>query len=60
MRLVLAPKPVEGIDKKLLKSQDQKLGQKYLKNHKNKKTLQPKIGDDSTKNIATLMQIKSL
>jgi hypothetical protein len=30
MRLILAPKPKEGIDKKLLKSWDQKLGQKYL------------------------------
>jgi hypothetical protein len=29
MRLVLAPKPIEGIKEKLLKSRDQKLGQKY-------------------------------
>jgi hypothetical protein len=30
MRLVLAPKPTKGIDEKLLKSQDQKSGQKYI------------------------------
>jgi hypothetical protein len=31
MRLVLAPKPVEGIKEKLLKSQHQKLGQNTSK-----------------------------
>jgi hypothetical protein len=30
MRLVLAPKPTEGIEEKLLKSRDRKSGQKYL------------------------------
>jgi hypothetical protein len=35
MRLVLAPKLMEGIEEKLLKSRDQKSGQKYSKNHKN-------------------------
>jgi hypothetical protein len=30
MMLILAPKPMEGIDEKLLKLRDQKLGQKYL------------------------------
>jgi hypothetical protein len=31
MRLNLTPKPMEGIEKKLLKSWDQELGQKYSK-----------------------------
>ncbi len=31
MRLVLAPKTMEVIEEKLLKSRDQKSGQKYLK-----------------------------
>jgi hypothetical protein len=31
MRLNLAPKPMEGIKEKLLKSWDQELGQKYSK-----------------------------
>jgi hypothetical protein len=30
MRLVLAPKPTEGIEEKLLKSRDKKSGQKTL------------------------------
>jgi hypothetical protein len=37
MRLILALKPTEGIEEKLLESQDQKSAQKYSKNHKNKK-----------------------
>jgi hypothetical protein len=37
MRLILAPKPMEGIEEKLLKSQDRKLGQKYSENHENGK-----------------------
>jgi hypothetical protein len=37
MRLVVAPKPMERIKEKLLKSPDQKSGQKYSKNHENKK-----------------------
>jgi hypothetical protein len=36
MRLILAPKPKEEIDKKLLKSQDKKSGQKYIKTTKMK------------------------
>jgi hypothetical protein len=35
MGLILAPKPKEGIEEKLLKSQDKKLGQKYYENHEN-------------------------
>jgi hypothetical protein len=31
MRLVQAPKPMEGINEKLLKSRDQKSDQKYLR-----------------------------
>jgi hypothetical protein len=30
MQLILAPKPMEEIDEKLLKSGDKKSGQKYL------------------------------
>jgi hypothetical protein len=30
MRLILAPKPMEEIDEKFLKSRDQKSGKKYL------------------------------
>jgi hypothetical protein len=37
MRLVLACKPMEGIEEKLLKSRNRKSGQKYSKNHKNEK-----------------------
>jgi hypothetical protein len=37
MRLNLAPKPMEGIEEKLLKSRDQELGQKYSKITKNEK-----------------------
>jgi hypothetical protein len=37
MRLILAPKLIEGIEEKLLKSQDRKSGQKYSKKHKNEK-----------------------
>jgi hypothetical protein len=34
MRLILAPKPTEGIKEKLLKSLDRKSGQNTTKNHK--------------------------
>jgi hypothetical protein len=37
MRLVLAPKPMEGIDKKTPQIARSKIGQKYLKNQENKK-----------------------
>jgi hypothetical protein len=36
-RLILAPKSMEGIKEKLLKSRDQKLGQNYSENHENEK-----------------------
>jgi hypothetical protein len=36
MMLVLAPNPMEGVDKKLLKLRDQKSGQKTSENHENK------------------------
>jgi hypothetical protein len=48
MRLILAPKSMEGIEQKLLKSGSQKSGQKYLRKSQKYKTLQLKIGDDST------------
>jgi hypothetical protein len=48
MRLILAPKPIEEIDEKLLKSWDQNSGQKYLWKSQKWKTLQHKIGDDLT------------
>jgi hypothetical protein len=47
MRLVLAPKSMEGIKEKILKSRSQKLGQKCLQKSQKWNTLQPKIGDDS-------------
>jgi hypothetical protein len=34
MRLVLAPNPMEGIEEKLLKSQEPKIGRKYSENHR--------------------------
>jgi hypothetical protein len=37
MRLVLAPKSMEGIEEKLLKSWDRKIGPKIFENHKNEK-----------------------
>jgi hypothetical protein len=37
MRLILASKPMDEIEEKLLKSRDRKLGQKYLKNHEKEK-----------------------
>jgi hypothetical protein len=48
IRLILAPKSTEGIEEKLLKSWSKKLGQKYLQKSQKWKTLQLKIGDDST------------
>jgi hypothetical protein len=48
MRLILAPKYIEEIEEKLLKSQDQKLGQKYLWKSWKWKTLELKEGDDLT------------
>jgi hypothetical protein len=48
MRLILAPKSMEGIEEKLLKSWSQKSGQKHLWNSQKWKTLQLKIGDDLT------------
>jgi hypothetical protein len=47
MRLVLAPKSMEGIKEKLLKSRSQKSGQRCLRKSRKWKILQPKIGDDS-------------
>jgi hypothetical protein len=37
MRLILAPKPMEGIEEKLLKSWDRKSGQNTSENHENEK-----------------------
>jgi hypothetical protein len=46
MRLVLAPKHMEGINEKLIKSWDQKSGQKYLRKTRKWKTFQHiEIGD---------------
>jgi hypothetical protein len=36
MRLILAPKLIEGIEEKLLKSRDRKSGKNNSKNHENK------------------------
>jgi hypothetical protein len=38
MRLTLAPRSMEGIEEKLLKSWDKKLGQKYLQKSRKRKT----------------------
>jgi hypothetical protein len=46
MRLTLEPKSMEGIEEKLLKSCDWKLGQKYLWKSWKRKTLQHEEGDD--------------
>jgi hypothetical protein len=48
MRLILAPKHREGINEKLIKSWDRKLGQNYLQKLWKWKTLQLKIGDNLT------------
>jgi hypothetical protein len=45
IRPILAPKSKEGIEEKLLKSWNKKLGQKYLQKWKN---LQLNKGDEST------------
>jgi hypothetical protein len=37
MRLILAPKFMEGIEEKLLQTHGWKIGQKYSKNHKKEK-----------------------
>jgi hypothetical protein len=47
MRIILAPKPMEGIKEKLLKSRDRKSGKKCHRKSWKWKTLQLKIGDDS-------------
>jgi hypothetical protein len=49
MRLVLAPKPIEKIDEKLLKSRDRKSGKKYLQKSQKWKILQNKIEYDLTR-----------
>jgi hypothetical protein len=46
--LILAPKSTEVIEEKLLKLRSQKLGQKYIQKSQKWKTLQLKIGNDST------------
>jgi hypothetical protein len=48
MRLILAPKPTEEINEKLLKSWDRKSGQKYLQKSQKWKIFQHKIRDDLT------------
>jgi hypothetical protein len=37
MRIILAPKPMEGIKEKLLKSRDRKSGKNATENHENGK-----------------------
>jgi hypothetical protein len=48
MRLLLATKPTEEIDKKTPQIARSKSGQKYLRKSQKWKTLQQKIGDDLT------------
>jgi hypothetical protein len=47
LRLILASFPMEKIEEKLLKSWNQKSGQKYLWKSWKRKTWQHKVGDDS-------------
>jgi hypothetical protein len=59
MRLVLALKPMKGIEEKLLKSGDQKLDQKYLWKSWKWKALQLKIKDDLTQTHGCIDWCKS-
>jgi hypothetical protein len=60
MRLVLAPNPTKGIEEKLFKSQEHKIGQKYSKNHKKRK-MACTLGDEiQSQRSAILMKIKRL
>jgi hypothetical protein len=53
-------KPIEGIDEKLLKSQDKKSGQNTFQNHENKKHCSTRYEMILLKHMNVLMQIKSL
>jgi hypothetical protein len=60
MMLILAPNSMEGIEEKLLKSQEHKTGQKYSKTHRKRKigfTLRDEI---QSQRSAILMKIKCL
>jgi hypothetical protein len=60
MRLILAPKSMEGIEEKLLKSWDRKIGPKISKNCKNEKRCSS-LGDMiQSKSMPILKQIKCL
>jgi hypothetical protein len=48
LRLILATFPMEEIKERLFKSQERKLGQKYLQKSRKWKIFQHKIGDDLT------------
>jgi hypothetical protein len=60
MSLILAPKPIKGIEEKPLKSRDRKSGQKYSKNHKNDQHCSTIYEMIYPKSTAILMQVKSL
>jgi hypothetical protein len=60
MRLILAPNSTEGIEEKLLKSQENKIGQKYSKNHRKRK-IGCTLGDEiQSQRSDILMKIKRL
>jgi hypothetical protein len=60
MRLILAPNSTEGIEEKLLKSQENKIGQKYSKNHRKGK-IGCTLGDEiQSQRSYILMKIKRL
>jgi hypothetical protein len=60
MRLILAPNSTEGIEEKLLKSQENKIGQKYSKNHIKGK-IGCTLGDEiQSQRSYILMKIKRL
>jgi hypothetical protein len=59
MKLIPAPNSMKGI-KKLLKSQEHKIGQKYSKNHKKRKT-GCTLGDEiQSQRSVILLKIKCL
>jgi hypothetical protein len=59
-RLILEPNSTEGIQEKLLKSQEYKIGQKYSENHRKRK-MGCTLGDEiQSQRSAILMKIKRL
>jgi hypothetical protein len=60
MRLILAPNAMEGIEEKILKSQEHKIGRKYSENHRKRK-MGCTLGDEiQSQRSAILIKIKRL